>query len=175
MIGSRRDLRRAGSSDDSNSRSLRALPLRILVAPANGSPRVNHSPTAQRHPMDARQTAAAVGIVERRRAVPVGLKNVGHMARTQDGDISRRRLRSREPIPVLHQPKIAHRMTENADAHPAAAELRLCTAFGMRHHLGSRARCRDMADMRGNLSYRFERPHRAPVRAVRFMRRFTGR
>ena len=116
--------------------------------------------------MNASQTAAAVWIVQSCRAVTVCFKNVGHVARAQNGDISRRRLRSWEAIPILHQPEIAHRMAENADADPAAAELRSWTAFRMRHQLGLPSNMADIAEMRsGLLPHRFE--FRAPCARMR--------
>src|ERR1700683_4582524 len=111
--------------------------------------------------MDASQTTAAIWIVQSGCAVSVCLKNKGNVTRAEDSDIPGRRLGSREAIPILHQPKIAYRVTENANADPAAAELRSRTTFGMGHHfLGCHC---NMADMRSRLPHRSKFPNHARV------------
>src|SRR5579863_5686248 len=131
-----------------------ALYAGVLPAPAHGRMRIDNRPAAQRHTMNASQTAAAVWIIQSGRAVTVCFKNIGDVPCAQDGDISRRRVGSWEAVPVLYKPEVANRMTENADADAAAAELRPRTTFRMRHDfLGC---CCDMADMRSHLPRWFE-------------------
>jgi hypothetical protein len=147
--------------------TLSALPLRILPSAAYGRMRIDDRPAAQRHAMNASQTAAAVWIVQSCRAVTVCFKDVSHVAGAQYRDISRSRLRSREAIPILHQPQIAYRATENTDADAATAELRSRTTFGMRHHFLS-CHC-NMADMRSHPPHRSKFPSHARVPAMRPM------
>src|ERR1700733_1798533 len=114
--------------------------------------------------MDASQTAAAIWIVQSGCAIAVCLKNKSNVSRAEDSDIPSRRLASWEAIPILHQPEIAYRVTENANADPTTTKLRSRTTFGMRHHLLG-CRC-NMADMRSHPPHRSKFPNHARVSAM---------